>query len=150
MNSWCKSMSHCFTITTLKLLKVLPYRPDLTPCDFPLFSHLKIKLKGRHFSNMKKTFWRCKTMSIIPNKMCQMMYKNWFWKMERCMLWKLSWKNLINKAIFQKFPSTLCTLYWIIFQTNKEKLWQIISQFKYLNSTSSIIRKTDMNDRKFR
>jgi hypothetical protein len=29
-----------------------PYSPDLAPCDFALFSKLKMKLKGRRFETM--------------------------------------------------------------------------------------------------
>jgi len=31
-----------------------PYSPDLAPCDFFLFSKMKLKLKGRQFDTIEK------------------------------------------------------------------------------------------------
>jgi [histone H3]-lysine36 N-dimethyltransferase SETMAR len=35
----------------LQLLKAPPYSPDLAPCDFWLFPHIKKKLEGRIFNS---------------------------------------------------------------------------------------------------
>jgi len=37
----------------IPILPYPPYGPDLAPCDFYLFSKLKLKLKGHHFGMME-------------------------------------------------------------------------------------------------
>jgi transposase len=41
------------TKNNMTLIPHPPYSPDLAPCDFSLFHHLKIKLKGRRFDTTK-------------------------------------------------------------------------------------------------
>lgn len=71
--------------TGLKLLEHPPYSPDLAPCDFALFPHVKMKLKGRRFSSDEDLLraWDNECASL-QDEIWQGWFKDWFRRMERC------------------------------------------------------------------
>jgi hypothetical protein len=46
------SMNEGLTQVCFPVVPKLPYSPDLSPCDFLLFSKLKFHLKSSHFENV--------------------------------------------------------------------------------------------------
>ena len=62
-----------------------PYSPDLSPCDFFLFSRLKNHLKGRHFGtldNIQKSV--IDELKGIPAEAFQHCYGQWKQRRHRC------------------------------------------------------------------
>ena len=62
-----------------------PYSPDLSPCDFFLFSWLKNHLKGRHFgtlTNIQKSV--TDELKGIPAEAFQHCYEQWKQRLRRC------------------------------------------------------------------
>ena len=47
-----------------------PYSPDLAPCDFYLFSKLKLKLKGHHFGTMENITDELRTLTENDFRYC--------------------------------------------------------------------------------
>lgn len=73
------------TSTGLKLLEHPPYSPDLAPCDFALFPHVKMKLKGRRFSSDEDLLraWD-NECALLPSETWQTWFNDWFRRMEKC------------------------------------------------------------------
>jgi transposase len=62
-----------------------PYSPDLSPCDFFLFSRLKNYLKGRHLGtldNIQKNV--TDELKGIPAEVFQHCYEQWKQRLRRC------------------------------------------------------------------
>jgi len=62
-----------------------PYSPDLAPCDFYLFGHLKDAISGRVFSNyeeMKEAV--LETLDKIGPKTLKCVYNTWIRRLEEC------------------------------------------------------------------
>lgn len=80
-----KACTEYLTTTGLKLLEHPPYSPDLAPCDFALFPHVKMKLKGRRFSSDEDLLraWD-NECALLPSETWQNWFKDWFRRMERC------------------------------------------------------------------
>jgi len=69
-----------------KNIPVLPhplYSPDLAPCDFCLFSKLKLNLKGHHFGTMENITDELHTLTENDFRYC---YDQW----------KKSWKHFVT------------------------------------------------------
>ena len=62
-----------------------PYSPDLSPCDFFLFPHLKNHLKGRNFGTLD-TIQKSVTDELkgIPAEAFQHCYEQWKQRLRRC------------------------------------------------------------------
>jgi len=58
-----------------------PYRPDLAPCDFYLFSKLKFKLKGHHFGMMENITDELHTLTVNDFRYC---YDQWKKRWNHC------------------------------------------------------------------
>lgn len=55
-----------------------PYKPDISPCDFWLFGHLKEYLKGHTFSNEKELFDEVHNfLSSIEKDEIKKVYNEW-------------------------------------------------------------------------
>ena len=62
-----------------------PYSPDLSPCDFFLFSRLKNHLKGRHFGtldNIQKSV--TDELKGTPAEAFQHCYEKWKQRLRHC------------------------------------------------------------------
>jgi hypothetical protein len=61
-----------------------PYSPDLSFCDFFLFSWFKIRLKGRHLGldNIQKSV--TDELKGIPAEAFQHCYEQWKQRLRRC------------------------------------------------------------------
>jgi len=60
-----------------------PYSPDLAPCDFFLFSHMKRQMKGKRFADVSEV--KKKTLGVLNNfrteefqKCFQQLEKRWY------------------------------------------------------------------------
>lgn len=89
-------LSHCAKACTdylitikLKLLENSPLSPSLAPWDLALSPYVKMKIKGTAREN------EC---TIISSEIWQMWFKDWLWRMERCIAYdeKYFEKILIN------------------------------------------------------
>jgi len=60
----------------IPLLPHPPYSPDLAPCDFYLFSKLKLKLKGHHFGTMENNRWTTHTYKKMTSGTAMISGKN--------------------------------------------------------------------------
>ena len=59
-----------------------PYSPDLSPCDFFLFSKLKLRMKGRRFDTIEEIQER--VLDTIPKKNFQGCFQAWQKRWDRC------------------------------------------------------------------
>ena len=78
------------TIDYLKAQKVElmshpPYSPDLAPCDYFLFPHVKNKLRGQRFSAPEEAVTAFKNLVLdVPSWEWKKCYSDWFYRMQKC------------------------------------------------------------------
>ena len=84
-NSPCHTFHFVADFLTSKAIDVVPqplYSPDLTSCDFFIFTKLKIVLKGRHFGTLENTQKSVtNTLKTILVEDLQSCYQKW----EQCL-----------------------------------------------------------------
>ena len=62
-----------------------PYSPDLAPCDFALFPHLKDQLRGNHFQNLEHLKTACNNVfSSLPKEWFVNVFHKWVTRHQRC------------------------------------------------------------------
>jgi hypothetical protein len=62
-----------------------PYSPDVAPCDFFLFSKMKIKLKGRRFDTVEEIQAETQTaLKTLTKKDFQDAFQKWQKRWDRC------------------------------------------------------------------
>lgn len=71
--------------SSLKLLGHPPYSPDLAPCDFGLFPHIKSQLRGRLFADEDELIaaWD-EACAAVPEEKWAQIFDNWFRRMVKC------------------------------------------------------------------
>ena len=88
-----RPMSHGSLHQWIFGIKIIPavsqptYSPNLSPCDFFLFSRLKNHLKGRHFGtldNIQKSV--ADELKGIPAEAFQHCYEQWKQRLRRCVV----------------------------------------------------------------
>ena len=69
----------------VQLLEHPAYSPEIAPCDFGLFSDIKLRMKGRHFSSGEELIAAFQEeCDLIPKQMWEEWYDEWFRRMEKC------------------------------------------------------------------
>jgi transposase len=69
------SINECLAEKRIPVVPQPPYSPDLSPCDFCLFSRLKNHLKGRHFGTLDSI------QKSVTDEHC---YEQWKQRLRRC------------------------------------------------------------------
>ena len=62
-----------------------PYSPDLAPCDFFLFTKLKLRMKGRRFDTIEEIQEESqRVLDTIPKRDFQGCFQAWQKRWDRC------------------------------------------------------------------
>ena len=79
------SINEFLAVKNIPVVPQAPYSPDLSPCDFFLFTRLKNHLKGRHFGTLVN-IQRSVTDELkgIPAEVFQHCYEQWKQRLRRC------------------------------------------------------------------
>ena len=69
----------------VQLMSHPPYSPDLVPCDFFLFPHVKKPLRGTRYDSPQDAIRACtRAIHSIDKVTWSEVCKSWFWHMARC------------------------------------------------------------------
>lgn len=69
----------------ISLMDHPPYSPDLAPCDFWLFPHLKRDLRGIEFeSESELKTYSLGSLRALPKEAFKSCYESWVTRMKRC------------------------------------------------------------------
>ena len=69
----------------MKVLNHPPYSPDLSPCDFFLFTRLKKMLSGNKYmsrSSLGSAIYQC--LQQIPKEDCLSAFRDWVKRLQKC------------------------------------------------------------------
>jgi hypothetical protein len=101
------------TSTKTTVIPHPPYSPDLAPCDFSLFSKMKVKLKGRHFESIEEIQAESQdVMKMLMQNDFQQCFRSWKSRWDRCINAEGDYFEGDGSEFLEPLGSTSYTALW--------------------------------------